>query len=135
MRAFIFATLLVALCYADDSSLFIDELEELVPSMQDKNELEGLEEDETMIRYDKKKKLDEILARQSEDIKKAYAMQVEREKLKHRENFEKKMVKATNPAVKEYLQQIEAINNDLSISEQSAKEKIKNVGLTTFPQV
>ncbi|CAJ0608593.1 unnamed protein product [Cylicocyclus nassatus] len=128
MRSFILAILLAALCHGDDS-LFIDELEDLVPSMQDKNELEELEEDETMIRSDKKKKLDEILARQPEDIKKAYAKQVEREKLKHQEKLEEKMAKATNPAVREYLQQIEAINNDMSISEQKAKEEIKELKL------
>ncbi|VDM82188.1 unnamed protein product [Strongylus vulgaris] len=54
-------------------------------------------------------------------------MELERAKLKHQAKFEKKMARATDPVVKEYLQKVEEINNDMSISDGEAQKKIKEL--------
>ncbi|VDM84373.1 unnamed protein product [Strongylus vulgaris] len=127
MRSFaLLLVLLATFVYAYDP-VHIDLLEDIVPTIEEETELDILEDDKNMIRSEKKKKFDEILAKEPENIKKLYAMELERAKLKHQAKFERKMARATDPVVKKYLQKVEEINNDMSISDGEAQKKIKEL--------
>ncbi|KHJ89311.1 hypothetical protein OESDEN_10868 [Oesophagostomum dentatum] len=81
---------------------------------------------------EKKKKLDVILARQSESIKQLYQTNVEREKLQYKTKMEGRIARATDPAIKDYWRKVQEIDNDMSISENEAdmKEKALKNNLT-----
>ncbi|EYC34070.1 hypothetical protein Y032_0001g226 [Ancylostoma ceylanicum] len=116
------------LAFAIASSLaydpvFVDELEDLVRNKQDEWELDQLDDDDSMIRSVKKEKLDVILARQPEATQKRFEMEVEREKLRHQQKIQKRIAKTADPQIQEFWRQVEAINNDMSISENEADVK------------
>ncbi|RCN32873.1 hypothetical protein ANCCAN_21298 [Ancylostoma caninum] len=121
-----FFILILALAVASSLAydpVFVDELEDLVRNKQDEWELEQLDDDDNMIRSVKKEKLDVILARQPELIKKRFEMEVEREQLRHQQKIQKRIAKATDPQIQEFWRQIEKVDNDMSISENEADVK------------
>ncbi|CAJ0608594.1 unnamed protein product [Cylicocyclus nassatus] len=126
MKTLVVLALVATFAYAYDP-VFVDELEDIVLNKQDEIELDRLDDDKNMLRSEKKKKLEEILSRQPENIQQLFAKEVEREKLKHQAKFERKMARATDPAVKDYLQQVEVIGSDMNISDGDAKRKIKEL--------
>ncbi|KHJ99695.1 hypothetical protein OESDEN_00302 [Oesophagostomum dentatum] len=103
--------------------VFVDELREIVDDKKDAKELKKLDHDDNMKRSEKKKKLDEILNKQPENIKKLYKIEVERSKLLHQIKMDKKLEKVTEQELKDHLKKEEEINNDMNISEKEADKK------------
>ncbi|CAJ0608916.1 unnamed protein product [Cylicocyclus nassatus] len=129
---FIILALVAVVSYAYDP-VFIDELKDIVPDKNDKKELKKLDKDKDMIRSEKKQKLDVILARQTDSIKKLFEIEVQRTLLKHQMKMEKKMA-VDDPAVREYWQKVEEINKDMSISQRQADKKIKELKEKLTPE-
>ncbi|KAL6722842.1 hypothetical protein Aduo_017926 [Ancylostoma duodenale] len=116
----LFAVVVCALAY---DPVFVDELEDLVFTKEEKWELETLDDDDTMIRSEKQKKLDEILAKQPQAVQDRFKNLVESRKLRHQKRLEMKIEKATDPEIKEFWKEIEKIDNDMGISEDEAEMK------------
>ncbi|RCN30099.1 hypothetical protein ANCCAN_24134 [Ancylostoma caninum] len=113
----------VAVCALAYDPVFVDELEDLVFTKEEKWELETLDDDDTMIRSEKQKKLDEILAKQPQAVQDRFKSIVETRKLRHQKRLEMKIEKATDPEIKEFWKEIEKIDNDMGISEDEAEMK------------
>ncbi|VDM75511.1 unnamed protein product [Strongylus vulgaris] len=79
--AFLVLTLASVLIAYDP--VFVLDLKALVPYDMDKRQLNILNKDQSLIRSDKKKKLDVILERQDENIKNKYKEVVEAKQLKY----------------------------------------------------
>ncbi|RCN34526.1 hypothetical protein ANCCAN_19621 [Ancylostoma caninum] len=113
----------VVVCALAYDPVFVDELEDLVFTKEEKWELETLDDDDTMIRSEKQKKLDEILAKQPQAVQDRFKNIVETRKLRHQKRHEMKIEKATDPEIKEFWKEIEKIDNDMGISEDEAEMK------------
>ncbi|CAJ0608592.1 unnamed protein product [Cylicocyclus nassatus] len=126
MRIFVLLAIATAFACAYDP-LFLDELKEIVENEKDKRTLDNLAKNDMIIRSEEKEKLDEILHEQPESIQERYESKVESMKTAHQEKLNELVEKAANQEVKQDLQQIEEVNNNLDISEKEAKMKKKEL--------
>ncbi|VDO70326.1 unnamed protein product [Heligmosomoides polygyrus] len=117
---FLFLTLVCALAF---DPVFVDELEDLVINKNDERELDLLDDADNMIRSEKQKRLDVILARQPKIIQERFKMEVERKKLRHQQKLDMRIAKATDPMIKEFWEEIRKLDDDMSISENEAELK------------
>ncbi|VDM66000.1 unnamed protein product [Strongylus vulgaris] len=128
--AFLLLTLASVLVAYDP--VFVLDLKALVPYDMDKRQLNILDKDQSLIRSDKKKKLDVILERQDENIKNKYKEVVEAKQLKYSNTMKARFAAARDliggdATTKEFLTKYDKLNTDMSISEKEARQGIKQL--------
>ncbi|CAJ0608591.1 unnamed protein product [Cylicocyclus nassatus] len=128
MKTALLLVLIAVLVYAYDP-VFVNELRDLVKDKGDKKLLKVLRHNAYMIRSTKEAKVNEILKKQDEATQKLYAETVQAKKLKRKAKIDKRISKAgeKDQAVKDYLEQAEKIINDMTISDDDARKKLKEL--------
>ncbi|CAJ0607666.1 unnamed protein product [Cylicocyclus nassatus] len=108
--------------------VFVDELRSLVKHKSDRNLLKALRDNGHLNRTTKEEILKVILKIQNEETKGAYATAVERTKQRRKAQYDKVLSKAgANQAVKDFLEQAEKIENDMTITDDDARKKVNKL--------
>ncbi|XGW34321.1 hypothetical protein V3C99_018292 [Haemonchus contortus] len=103
--------------------VYVDDLAELVDDKTDIWDLEELENNNNVARWLKFRILWRILLRQSPDVKFKYRMKITERKRFHDEFIEERINRARDPRVKEFWNEVQKLDTDLTISESDAFER------------
>ncbi|VDL69426.1 unnamed protein product [Nippostrongylus brasiliensis] len=135
MQTFLVMTLTVAvMVLGDDGPVYVDELEDLVTSAADRTELKLLEKNRTMIRSEKQQRLNVILARQPASV------QMEKARDANKQQWLQMKTQQIGGGPIDYAARLNAIDNDMSISDDQAKQQkqmlkqqlVNNATMTTM---
>ncbi|WKY13817.1 hypothetical protein Q1695_004563 [Nippostrongylus brasiliensis] len=143
MQTFLMMTVaVVVMVLGDDGPVYVDELEDLVTSAADRTELKLLEKNRTMIRSEKQQRLNVILARQPASVQQQYNQFVQMEKARdaNKQQWLQMKTQQVGGGPIDYAVRLNAIDNDMSISDDQAKQQkwmlkqqlINNATMTTM---
>ncbi|VDO59010.1 unnamed protein product [Haemonchus placei] len=122
MKFLILISLMVIASTSADT-VHVDELEDYVTSRDDKNELKRLDDDDYMIRSDKQRRLEEILARQPPNVQQQYRQAVQLDQAREEQKRQVWFQRMQQQGLSDYASQLLAIDDDMSISEADAKQR------------
>ncbi|EPB73660.1 hypothetical protein ANCCEY_07241 [Ancylostoma ceylanicum] len=122
MKHFLLICAIVA-AVSCDGPVYVDELEDLVPSGSDRYQLKLLDDDDYMTRSEKQQRLNAILSRQPAYIQQQYQTILQYEQSRRASKAQYKQQRADQLGLGSWARQMDAIDNDMSISEAEADRR------------